>query len=113
MLDRGSNRRSLAERWAETSDRRITVYSLLLGLIAFVGVMYLYVSYETGPSGVTPLGLAVATVVGLLVGGGDFLLSRWGMRWRRDVERRDKERYGDRQRARRGSSQQADLKDRR
>lgn len=103
MPDHQSNRRSLAERWAETSDRRITVYSLLSGLIFFAGVVYFYLRYETGPSGFTPLGLAVATIVGLLVGGGYFLLFQWGMRWRRDVERRDKERYGDRQRARRGS----------
>ena len=76
-----SNHRTLAERWADTSDRRIFIYSLL-----FAGTFFIPLVLNS-PS-------LLAFAVTLMMSCGAFFLVLRLMRWRRDQERLDREKYG-------------------
>lgn len=84
MPDRTNNEnkhRTLAERWADTSDRCIFIYSALFATTFFVPLAF------NSPS-------LLALAVALALSTGVFFLVLRLMRWRRDQERRDLERYG-------------------
>lgn len=84
MPDHKSNEnkhRTLGERWADTSDRRIFIYALLFAVTFFIPLAF------NSPS-------LLALAVTLVLSSGVFFLVLRLMRWRRDQERRDLERYG-------------------